>query len=275
MNSKHLDRPIAFQRSFVTVTGSITSALFLSQAVYWSLRCKDHQDGDKWFYKTQAEWEDETGMSRYEQEGARKVLRNLGILKEKRVGIPAKLYFSIDIDALEEKLESATKDAENQQSGMRETSNQACGKPAIRPAENQQSITEITTETTADIQDPPLVPQGDKRPDSGSPRRGTRLPNDWRLPGEWGRWAIQETGLPRERILLEAATFADYWQALPGAKAVKLDWEKTWRNWIRRAASSFRTAAQRKPLANIQAAQQAAQALRESGRGVYDDSTPL
>ncbi|WP_323956210.1 helix-turn-helix domain-containing protein [Aeromonas caviae] len=122
---------------------------------------------------------------------------------------------------------------------------------------------------------PPVSPQGDKRPDSGPPRRGTRLPNDWVLPGEWGRWAIQETGLPRERILLEAATFADYWQALPGAKAVKLDWEKTWRNWIRRAASSFRTTAQRKPLENLQAAQQAAKALRESGRGVYDDSTPL
>ncbi|WP_407954144.1 hypothetical protein [Aeromonas schubertii] len=86
---------------------------------------------------------------------------------------------------------------------------------------------------------------------------------------------MQETGLPRERILTEAATFADYWQALPGAKAVKLDWEKTWRNWIRRAASSFRPTAQRKSLANIQAAQEAAQALRESGRGVYDDDTPL
>lgn len=122
---------------------------------------------------------------------------------------------------------------------------------------------------------PPVSPQGDKRPDSEPPRRGTRLPNDWVLPGEWGRWAIQETGLPRERILLEAATFADYWQALPGAKAVKLDWEKTWRNWIRRAASSFRTTAQRKPLENLQAAQQAAKALRESGRGDYDDSTPL
>ncbi len=77
-----------------------------------------------------------------------------------------------------------------------------------------------------------------------------------------GRWASQETGWPRERILLEAATFADYWQSLPGAKATKLDWEKTWRNWVRRAASSFRTAAQRKPLANLQAAQNAAQALR-------------
>lgn len=130
-------------------------------------------------------------------------------------------------------------------------------------------------EPVIDPKIPPVSPLGEKRHASETPRRGTRLPNDWVLPGEWGRWVIQETGLPRERILMEAATFADYWQALPGAKAVKLDWEKTWRNWIRRAASSFRTAAQRKPLANIQAAQQAAQALRESGRGDYDDSTPL
>ncbi|WP_429046754.1 helix-turn-helix domain-containing protein [Aeromonas veronii] len=130
-------------------------------------------------------------------------------------------------------------------------------------------------EPVIDPKIPPVSPQGKMRPESETTRRGTRLPNDWGLPAEWGRWAMQETGLPKERVLLEAATFADYWQALPGAKAVKLDWEKTWRNWIRRAASSFRTAAQRKPLANILAAQQAAQALRESGRGVYDDNTPL
>lgn len=122
---------------------------------------------------------------------------------------------------------------------------------------------------------PPLSPQGESAAESSAPRRGTRLPNDWFLPAEWGRWASKETGWPRERILLEAATFADYWQSLPGAKATKLDWEKTWRNWVRRAASSFRTAVQRKPLANLQAAQNAAQALRESGRGGYDDNTPL
>ncbi|MFQ2147386.1 helix-turn-helix domain-containing protein [Aeromonas jandaei] len=122
---------------------------------------------------------------------------------------------------------------------------------------------------------PPISPLGERAAERSAPRRGTRLPNDWFLPAEWGRWASQETGWPRERILLEAATFADYWQSLPGAKATKLDWEKTWRNWVRRAACSFRTSAQRKPLANLQAAQNAVQALRESGRGIYDDNTPL
>lgn len=64
---------------------------------------------------------------------------------------------------------------------------------------------------------PPISPQGERAAESSAPRRGTRLPNDWFLPAEWGRWASQETGWPRERILLEAATFADYWQSLPGA----------------------------------------------------------
>ena len=136
------------------------------------MRCKEHQDGDKWFYKTQSEWEDETGMSRYEQEGARKVLRNLGILKEKRVGIPAKLYFSIDGDALE----AAIKSSATTQPSMRKTSNLDCGKPAIRPDENQQSITETTTETTTETKSTDgdnAIPQHEARSDTAEQKTCT------------------------------------------------------------------------------------------------------
>lgn len=31
-----------------------------------------------------------------------------------------------------------------------------------------------------------------------------------------------------------AAEFRDYWSAQPGQRGVKLDWEATWRNWVRR-----------------------------------------
>ena len=75
---------------------------------------------------------------------------------------------------------------------------------------------------------PPVSPKGEKS------QRGTRLPENWTLPKSWGEWAMTNLGLQRNQILLEAESFADYWQSLPGAKAVKLDWEKTWRNWIRR-----------------------------------------
>lgn len=29
-------------------------------------------------------------------------------------------------------------------------------------------------------------------------------------------------------------TFRDYWRAKAGKEGVKLDWEATWRNWVRR-----------------------------------------
>ena len=34
----------------------------------------------------------------------------------------------------------------------------------------------------------------------------------------------------------QLAGFCDYWHAKAGAQAVKLDWDATWRNWLRRAS---------------------------------------
>lgn len=51
--------------------------------------------------------------------------------------------------------------------------------------------------------------------------RGTRLPPDWKPRPED----------PHNEA--ELAKFQDYWAAVAGAKGVKLDWDATWRNWIR------------------------------------------
>ncbi|WP_421174134.1 hypothetical protein [Aeromonas enteropelogenes] len=164
-----LDRPIAFHRPFVTLSGSVTAALFLSQAMYWSKRCKEGADGQNWFYKTQAEWEEETGLSRREQEGARKALRSIGVLVEKREGIPAKLYFRIDYGALEVALNEAFESKQSdcaklpdssgvpEHPSMHETAILDCAKQPDSSGANRLSITEITTEIT---KDPPLPPDG-------------------------------------------------------------------------------------------------------------------
>lgn len=60
---------------------------------------------------------------------------------------------------------------------------------------------------------------------------GSRLPTDWTLPADWKAWALQER--PEVSAEQEAAKFADYWQAIAGAKGRKADWQATWRNWIR------------------------------------------
>ena len=139
-----LDRPIAFHRAFVEIGGSVAAALFLSQSVYWSRRTKDD---DGWFWKTQEQWFEETGLSRAEQEGARGKLRQMGILVEKKMGLPCKLWFRIDFNELSKSLASITES----QTSMRKSSRLDAVKVADSDAENKQSSSEITTETTADI----------------------------------------------------------------------------------------------------------------------------
>jgi hypothetical protein len=65
--------------------------------------------------------------------------------------------------------------------------------------------------------------------------RGTRLPNDWQLPEGWKAWAMAQRCWHPEETEAEAELFANYWQAKSGAGAVKLAWEKTWRNWVRQS----------------------------------------
>ena len=96
-----LDRPIAFHRCFVTLTGSVTAALMLSQAVYWQKRTKNPEG---WWYKSHEEWTEETGLKRRELEAARIKLRALEVLEEKRTGSPAKLWYRIDLNVLEQAL---------------------------------------------------------------------------------------------------------------------------------------------------------------------------
>ncbi len=88
-----LDLPVSFHRCLIPITGSVTAALLLSQAICTA------QEADptlsEWFSKSQDEWREETGLSRWEQETARRVLREAGFLEEQRFGMPAKLWYRV------------------------------------------------------------------------------------------------------------------------------------------------------------------------------------
>jgi hypothetical protein len=98
------DEPIVFQRAYVELTGSAVAALFLSYAVYTTERLPPEAEG--WFKKSGEEWRTETGLTRFEQQTARRILRNLDILIERRYGMPAELYYKIRVDRLLELLSS-------------------------------------------------------------------------------------------------------------------------------------------------------------------------
>lgn len=96
-----LDRPIAYQPAFAQLrAGKVKSgpaaAVLLSQLVYWHNR----MDGE-WLYKTREDIKKETGLSRDEQETARKRLVALGVLEEDLRGVPATVHFKINTERLE------------------------------------------------------------------------------------------------------------------------------------------------------------------------------
>ena len=87
------DVPVTFHRCLVPVAGGVTAALMLSQAIWLTETVDPASDG--WFMCSQEQWTQETGLTRWEQETARRALRRAGLLVERRLGMPAKLWFRV------------------------------------------------------------------------------------------------------------------------------------------------------------------------------------
>jgi len=87
------DLPVSFHRCLVPVTGGVTPALMLSHAIWLTQGLDAAAAG--WFTRSQAQWTDEIGLSRSEQESARRALRESGFLEEQRQGLPAKIWFRV------------------------------------------------------------------------------------------------------------------------------------------------------------------------------------
>jgi hypothetical protein len=68
--------------------------LLLAELALWQDSCKD------WFYRTQDQIKEETGLSASVQNRAVKMLRDKGLLKTKLKGLPAKLHYFIELEIL-------------------------------------------------------------------------------------------------------------------------------------------------------------------------------
>ncbi len=116
------------------------------------------------------------------------------------------------------------------------------GNPSLCNKKTNQALDKGEVNGGDKPQKPEARSQSKKREPYGSPKKGNRLPPDWVLPRDWGEWAVNE-GLPEVTVRAEAAKFRDYWVAKPGRDAVKLDWQATWRNWVRKALEAQPNAA--------------------------------
>lgn len=133
-----LNRHVTYYPDLTQITGSVTATLLLCHLAGWT---GSQKDPDGWIYKTGEEFWDELKLGRFELEGARKRLRHIGFLHEKLQGIPARLYYRLDLDRIN--------DAWQQQSSLLETSNPVCGKPANKVDGFPQTIPYPTSDPTS------------------------------------------------------------------------------------------------------------------------------
>lgn len=115
----------------------------------------------------------------------------------------------------------------NGQKGGLAKSKQVAKQPA------SESVSENVAETETETHNPTAKAVGRPR------KRGTRLPDNW-IPSEF-TIAAMRSECPTVDHKAEHRKFLDYWTAKSGKDATKLDWDATWRNWIRRAAENPRT----------------------------------
>jgi hypothetical protein len=137
--AEFFSRPIAFHRALVGVGHSgVTGALLLSQAIYWQ-RVKDKTEPRGWFWKTGADWREETGMTRDELQTARRRLVNDGLIEYELRGVPATGYYRVNFEKLASSL------LESRKLDCGKPANLAAGNP---PTSSRESRNLHRTETT-------------------------------------------------------------------------------------------------------------------------------
>ena len=211
-----LDRPIAYHRVFATLTGSVKAAVMLSQAVYWQKRAKQ---ADGWWYKSAEEWEEETGLTRHEQDTARKAFEKY--LKSDLRGVPATLHWKVADEAL-----SADLFALNSQSSLPKSVKLVSGK-ASNINMNTETTTETTTETR-DILDGILKYQLKPKAIQDSIKENFKLTPNWetKFNRQFLQWAIQEQ-ITCEQIKHAAQVWGSdkkFNWAYPNLKGIQEQW---------------------------------------------------
>lgn len=113
---KNTGRAIAYRPNLARLFGGVIAEIFFEQIFYW----QDKADPVLGVYKTQEELEIETGLSRKEQETARKLLRGKGVLIETHKRLEHRMYYKIDCEKLDELLATLANDT-NEHSRMPES----------------------------------------------------------------------------------------------------------------------------------------------------------
>ncbi len=126
-------KPVLYIGGLGAVLG-VNAGVLLSQLLYWHGKGKDKSG---WVYKTAADIQAETGLTRSNQETAITKLRRYKIIDYKLAQVPAKRHFKVNLEMLHNVLPS-----------LKESCNLDYPNPLSYYVPNDETITKITRENT-------------------------------------------------------------------------------------------------------------------------------
>jgi hypothetical protein len=145
--------PVSYFARVGRAVGGVKPGMFLCQFLDGKRR---GHDLDGWVYKSRSEIREETSMTRDEQETARRKLRALGILEEKKAPHPHTfsqvLYFRVDLAKLHEVYEAfwTEQDEVEELSPCQHETDLLSVRNVTKEVRNVPPTTETTTETTTE-----------------------------------------------------------------------------------------------------------------------------
>lgn len=176
------------------------------------------------------------------------VLCSDGRLHHKTLSGDARRAFGKKMDrrtrtqAATEARKKSTISAENQRDVERNDERHVDHKPNVTTSQRQDRDRDRDKEEDRVSIDRPVGvrsrPARAETPQPGAahhPPKGTRWPAEQTVPEDWHQAAGMkraELGLPTVDLAIAAEKFANYWSAKSGQAATKVDWRKTWINWV-------------------------------------------
>ena len=100
------------------------------------------------------------------------------------------------------------------------------------PPHETEPAESASAETQTVAADAATATANTSKPSKASKARGTRLPDGWVPDDALIAWT--KVNAPAAANALEVERFRDYWQSIPGQRAIRVNWAATWRNWARR-----------------------------------------
>ena len=229
---------LTIPRVFVSMTGSLEAALFLSQCLYWSERTADP---DGWFWKRAEHWQEELSLSEYQVRKARKILAPFGLETDLRtVNNTPTLFYRVDGDQLYKCILQFLQNAscENDEMHSAKSAGSTYTETTRKDYNAESAPRPVDIPTVAVPPEAPRDMQSTGRKltpgvNAPKPTPGTPLPRDWAFNADLRAWAI-DRGLTADQADDEHDQFcAHYWSvAHDKHRGWRADWLAAEHGWF-------------------------------------------